>query len=382
MKKVNNILLISPEYPAETGIGGIGTYVNYMARQLRECDPKIKVTVLSISYDQYKDYEEDGIRVIRLKVNRRNIFDRFWKCTSWLIKNYSKYDVIEDEIFGGWGFFARLILGKKYKYIAHIHGTTYEVAVLERLTGFLRKLKCVVVGFMERYLAKNAKMVVFDSSLIEVYVSFLWKLDFGETYIFPNPFICDDTRSLVVPEKFKKLNYFLFFGRVQKKKGSDILRELVPRLLKKFPEASFVFVGTDVVNMKRDFEGNKRVIFIDFVSDKSELFGIIKNSKVVVLPSLFESFLYTAVESIIMGVPTVLNSNCGVSQFLKQYDGYNNVVSRFNDTDMYINTIENIMKNYNSSLKYAKLQAESLKKDLSSASVAIKYLELIEKYYE
>lgn len=379
---INNILMLTPEYPKETGGGGIGTYVNYMARQFIEYNPKIKVTVLSISYEKYQDYIEDGIRVIRLKVYRNNIINRFWKYTVWLIKNYSNYDVIEDEIFGGWTFFARLLIGKKYKYIARLHGTSKELMVLERYKSFFKIISNKITGVFEKYLTKRAKLAIFESSMIETAVSFIWNLDLSKTQVLPCAFISAGTKKVEVPEEFNNTDYFLFFGRIQKKKGSDVLKKLVPTLLKKYPKMKFVFVGGDLVNMKGGFRGNKRVVFVDFISEPAKWRGIISKAKIVILPSLFESFLYTAVESICMGIPTIVSRSCGVSQFLNLYEEYNNIASNPSDPETYLKLVDIMLKNYDSSLKYAKLQAESLKSDLSSASVAKKYLELIGKYYE
>ena len=119
-----------------------------------------------------------------------------------------------------------------------------------------------------------------------------------------------------------------------------------------------------------------------YIGEKEKRSSIIEKAKIVILPSQFEAFLYTAVETIIQGVPTIVTRNCGVSQYLKTFLDYDNIVVDQNNVDEFRDKISSIMQNYETAKLKTADQREYLKKCVNPKIVAQQYLKLIEKKYD
>ncbi len=380
---MKNILFISPEYPPETGAGGIGTYVYEMAKAIKRHNQVMEVSVLSVSFEKSKRTREEDIEVIRVKANRHNPLGVYWAISWWLLRNYRKYDLIEDEIFGGYAVFAKMILGKKYKYIARLHGTSHEVYSLERKNSLKYLIFRTVLNLFEKFIVKRARLIIANSSLMGVYSFFLWNIDFSRMSILPLPITLEkhETKCGILPEKLVGKDYFLFYGSLQKKKGSAILKRIIERIMIGYPEALFVIVGRDCEGMSGFFEGNDRVIFLGYIGEKGRLHPIIKNAKLVILPSQFESFLYTAVESITLGTPTIITRNCGVAEYIRTFSDYDNVVTSQNDENEFMEKIDAIIENYAEAKVKTALQREYFAKCFSPELITGKYVKLINENY-
>jgi glycosyltransferase involved in cell wall biosynthesis len=381
---MKSILFISPEYPPETGGGGIGTYVREMAGAIKSFDPLISVSVLSVSFEKNKRANENGVEVIRLLVNRKNPLSIYATITLWLLRNYKKYAVIEDEVFGGYSFLAKLLLGKKFRYIARLHGTSHEVYVLEWKGGLRYWIFRPILNFFEKFITKKAQVILTSSSLMGVYSFFLWKLDFSRMNVAPLPMLVEnfEPKKDNLLKKLQDKKYFLFYGSAQRKKGSDVLRELIGKILADYPEMYFVILGPDRGGLINFFKGNERVIFLGYMGEKKQCTAVIGNAQAVILPSQFEAFLYTALEAIFLGVPTIVTRNCGMTEYLQTFSDYNNIVVNQNDVDEFREKLEMIMRYYEQAKLKTNLQREALRAIADPQKVAKQYLALIEeKYY-
>ena len=373
------MLIVSPEYPVETGVGGIGTYVYNFSKALVE--KGIKVTVLSISLKQSSTYVENGVKVIRLKTKQNPIF-RYIEITKWLVVNYKKYDLIEDEIYGGYSAFARIILGRKFSYIAKLHGSSLEVMKLEENFQILKKIKTLLTNQLEKYTAKNCIKLIVNSNLMRNFAFFTWGIDFSNQQIIPYVYensqetISEENDVIKLPEK-----YFLYFGRIQKKKGSKVLERLIPKVLKRNPGYLFLLVGRDCENLKSKLRANSKIVFIENISSKNEIRRIIRNSKVVILPSLFESFLFTAVESIFEDIPILISRNCGVTEYMIE-TRTKFVVNNFAYEKEYLDRLQEIMDDYSSAKEDIQIQHEYLRISLNKDKIIGQYLDIIDKINE
>ncbi len=124
------------------------------------------------------------------------------------------------------------------------------------------------------------------------------------------------------PKKIKlPENYILFFGRIQKYKGLDVLIDAYDRVKYELKEHHLVIAGEGRV--PEEIQGKDKVICINRYITPSELVLLIKNSKFVILPyrdATFSGVLMTAynfhkpvVSSSIGGVPEiVINGKTGL----------------------------------------------------------------------
>jgi glycosyltransferase involved in cell wall biosynthesis/GT2 family glycosyltransferase len=110
----------------------------------------------------------------------------------------------------------------------------------------------------------------------------------------------------------------LFVGRLERRKGVDVLLEAAVRLLARFPEAEFVLAGKDTPNTEtgttyraeflekygQDPAVAGRVTFAGAVSE-DQLYQLYADADVVCMPSRYESFGLVLVEAMVFGRPVV-----------------------------------------------------------------------------
>lgn len=232
----------------------------------------------------------------------------------WLIKNKNNYDVF--VLHGIWDFknlVARLFIKKKY--YVFLHGTLdpYESK------NFFKYIKKKIYWFLvEKKNLMHAKAVLFTTS--------------NEKRVNKNTFVnTDGLNKLTVDyaiflEKYKKSvntnkffktnpflinkKYYLFMGRIDPKKGCDILLRSIHLLGNKF-KSNLVFAGdynnstgSELKKLVIELDLQKKVFFLGHVTNeiKSE---VLANSKAMLLCSHDENFGISVVESLGYGKPVL-----------------------------------------------------------------------------
>lgn len=127
-----------------------------------------------------------------------------------------------------------------------------------------------------------------------------------------------DVYNSFKPKKIKLPDkYILFFGRIQKYKGLDVLIDAYDRVKYELNEHQLVIAGEGKI--PEEIQGKDKIIYINRYITPSELVQLIKNSKFVILPyrdSTFSGVLMTAynfnkpvVSSSVGGVPEIVINN-------------------------------------------------------------------------
>src|SRR3990172_439748 len=110
-----NVCLVSPEYPPETGWGGIGTYTRHLAQGLASRGHRVTVVSRSIT-DREMPLRFDGpVRVMRilprkLPLRGRRRLGRFISCLEYsaglarALSRLEGFDVIEFPNWNAEGF--------------------------------------------------------------------------------------------------------------------------------------------------------------------------------------------------------------------------------------------------------------------------------------
>ncbi len=99
----------------------------------------------------------------------------------------------------------------------------------------------------------------------------------------------------------------LFAGRLLANKNVDILIRSISSVREHLPDIRCLIVGEGpereaLVALVRDLDLESNVTFLDFVAD---LYGLMKSSKVFVLPSVREGFGLVVVEANACGLPVI-----------------------------------------------------------------------------
>jgi glycogen synthase len=144
----------------------------------------------------------------------------------------------------------------------------------------------------------------------------------GEAWIVPLGVVDRQLKQLEVHPGVR----LLFVGRLERRKGVDLLLEVVPDLLLEYPDLVVQVVGQDTPNtemgmgyreaFERRYTGSeigKRVIFSGQVTEE-ELYKAYAECDIFCAPSRFESLGLVLLEAMMMGKPVVATAVGGMTE--------------------------------------------------------------------
>lgn len=110
------------------------------------------------------------------------------------------------------------------------------------------------------------------------------------------------------PIELKGKPYIVYAGRIEEHKGCKDLFDYFHRYKKQYGgNLHLALIGKATIEIPKEDD----VIYLGFVSDEVK-FSVIRNSKVLVLFSKFESLSMVVLESMTMGRPVLVNGQCEV----------------------------------------------------------------------
>ena len=145
--------------------------------------------------------------------------------------------------------------------------------------------------------------------------------------VIPNGIDLDLVQDLITPEPHWPRHlvpflqrFVLYLGRLDKKKGLDILIEAFARIASANDEAALIVAGPDPdrlwpTHLRRISELNLagRVTYAGFV-DEPLKFQLLKRAELLVLPSKSEGMSMTILEALACGTPVVISPGCNLPQ--------------------------------------------------------------------
>jgi glycogen synthase len=201
-------------------------------------------------------------------------------------------------------------------------------AVLDvRLRDGRLSLRAKLADRLDRISADRAHMLVAPSPLlVDVLRRFDW-IRGRDPAIIPYPF--DPRNFLEVGEPDPKSDIVLVVGRIEHRKGQDVLLDAVANLRAAGLDARVVLAGASAGPM----DGLSARAAIETRATRlgvpCELAGhvaypalpdLYERARVVAVPSRFESFSLTALEAIAAGRPVVISATTGVAPFVTRWE--------------------------------------------------------------
>lgn len=143
--------------------------------------------------------------------------------------------------------------------------------------------------------------------------------------------------------------YFLFYGAIGFLKGGEILAQVLPVILKMFPEMHFVFAGSvhegpaglDMMDYIWQKAGNfrERIHYLGILRHP-QLYPVIEHSHAVVLPSLIDNFPNTMLESMAMGKVVIGTRGTSFEELIE--DGVTGILVEPNNPDALLQAMEKV----------------------------------------
>jgi glycosyltransferase involved in cell wall biosynthesis len=351
------IAFISYEYPPDTAFGGIGTYIYNISRILAARGHD--VVVITGSHEREGVTEENGVKVHRAIEKKRNDFAILAAHIFRQLHKTKPFDVVEGPEFCA---DARRITEEyaDVPYVLSMHTPSKLSARLNQYTGFFNELRKATqdvwrlinyffgriksISSLESYWgntylymqeriemaeAKKADLITVPSRSLGEYIETKWGIEYGKIQHVPNAFIPEESFTAIPIGLNGHDNGEVvlgFIGRLQYRKGVNFLVKALKIVLQNHPEIRFKWIGSiqNEPKSKRPYdewiqkelkEYNQQIEIKGRVPFKN-IAGELEQIDVIVLPSVWENFPYTCLESMSAGRAIIASKEGGMSEML------------------------------------------------------------------
>lgn len=217
---------------------------------------------------------------------------------------------------------------KKYgvPYVLQAHGSL--VKEIQRRRS--RKVFDLFFGY--RILKDASKVIASTKTEAEQYKKM--GVDEGKIEIVPNGIDLSEYGNLPEKGKFRRKysigddeKMILYLGRIHKIKGIDLLVEAFSGLIKELDDVRLVIVGPDdgfLSTLKKQIEDLKigdKILLTGLIPEKDKS-GAYVDADVYVLPSVYETFPITVLETCACGTPVIVTDRCGIANIVNNNVGY------------------------------------------------------------
>ena len=354
MKK--KILFVVQRYGLEVN-GGAELHCRQLAERLKDDYDVSVLTTCAIDYVTWKnEYKEgiehiNGVKVIRKKVDFERNQKKFNKISAKLNNEKDNINLgIEWQEAQG-PHSAELI-----KYLED-HKDDYDVIIfltyLYYTTYFGLKVapeKSILIPtahdeppiyysiFNETF--NLPKAILYSTTTERDFVNKRFKNDYIESDIVGlGVDINENAQDIDLEKTFDiKDDYVVYIGRIDESKGCKEMFEYFLEYKKIYnSNLKLVLAGKSAM----EIPGNKDIVTLGFVSEDEKV-NLIRKSKLLILPSKFESLSLSTLEAMYLKVPVLLNGKCEV---LKQHAILSNGGLYYENKWEFIETLDYLIRN-------------------------------------
>ncbi len=195
-----------------------------------------------------------------------------------------------------------------------------------------QRLRSTFTSRMERTQTRRSRRVISPTRTLAKEVARSWRIDLESISVVPTGIDPPQLSSAPIPPFLVEAPYILYFGRLERRKGVDTLIDALPAVLGAHRDAHCVFIGEDLTLKgvpfaqyahERDPEHWGRIHFLPRMGH-GELFNIVANAALVVIPSRWENLANTCLESMVLGRAIIATSGSGFNEVLT--DGVNGLL--------------------------------------------------------
>jgi glycosyltransferase involved in cell wall biosynthesis len=189
---------------------------------------------------------------------------------------------------------------------------------------FSEKLTYLTVPFLGL-----AETVYFSKERYYITVSRWMKEQIIKQYPKINPSLISIIHNSVETELFSpgkgaiftQRNIVLFTGRLIAAKGIGYLVEAIPKVLREYPDALFIFIGAGNSSpyrrrLKEMGTSERNFVFLGYLKEASDLVKYYRGSSVYVAPTLYENLPIRVLEAMACGVPVVASNVCAIPEVI------------------------------------------------------------------
>lgn len=306
-------------------IGGPPSVIFNLSNSFKNLvESDIASTIVS-THSLYSTYPGQRVFGFKKSILSKIIPDFSFDLFFWFLKNQHRYDFVVVHGLWNFGSVVALFLNNTTKLILTIHGFL-DPYVLKRS----RCKKSLFWFIFQNYCFKKATSIHAISSDEEVLLNNLFPQFKNKIKFIPNGINRPlDAKSIIGPSKnFKQVidsflansDYtFLYLGRINKKKGINLIFESFFNLVNKsnLKKIKLIIAGpidqynTEFEELKNRFSHSNILILPSIISE--EKVYLFSNVNSFLLPSYSEGFSIAALEAISYGKACIFSKNIGFS---------------------------------------------------------------------
>ena len=317
--------MVSPGPPPAGG--GIGAYTEKTSRTLAALGHEVHVLIPGTS--QLTSEIVDGVRIHRVPTGslRPHAVARSLAVNR-ALRSLGRLDIVQACEWEGEAWWYSLHPGASL--VTRLATPHFVVEEHERLPGMQRR-RTFVRRWLERSQTRRSARVICPSRTLADEVARRWRIPPGSITIVPTGIRALRADSGGLPDELRDLEYVLYFGRLERRKGVDTWIEALPEVLAGRPSLHAVFVGEDTGMQGRLFVDLARercrayLPRLHFLAEmpQAQLFPIIAAARMVVMPSRSESLANACLEAMALGLPVVATTGTGLAELITDsVDGF------------------------------------------------------------
>jgi glycosyltransferase involved in cell wall biosynthesis len=334
------ILHVAYIYPPELKVAdGITNVVFNVTKELARRGHQVSV----YTSDMLDLHGNNSLRANHLVINGVDVYysRSVWRSKTFIVtpsmisllsKNIGNFDIIhihDARSFQGIStyLFAK---AKNVPYVFQPHGSYLSSMPISDLPT-KRIAKIVLDKFVSGKIVQNAsKIIALSQAETREYVDV--GISQEKIAIIPNGTDLSEYADLPSKGVFRKKfgiddeKLVLYLGRIHRIKGVDILVRAFANIVEKLDDAKLVVAGPDdgylgeLKALIRALKIENKVLISGPLYGKDKLEAYI-DADVYVLPSRYETFPMSVLESMACGTPIILTENCGIAEYFRDKTG-------------------------------------------------------------
>lgn len=356
------ILYISSEYPIPAPSGGIASVLQDLAREWVRQGHDIKIICADNQYAQRSRVHiinDCGVEIHYISLAYNKLVSALCSSPklryslSWLLPDLSPLiiptatylywrhlkktwipDVIQAHDWQACGLFFP-IFERKIPFIMRGDGHCKAIVTANghKWTPFNEAQHRI-----ERLCAKYATLIMPCSQFLADDQIMDFQVSPEKVIVIHNCVTVDNMDDVIktVPKEEPNETKVLFVGRLEHRKGIDLLLEAASRLHSKHPDIKLILIGSDRMNIRKYLEKCKfplsfmKKVVIKGQIPRSDVKNWMKRCDFAVLPSRYEPFGLVFLEAMSCGIPVVVSDAGGWRETVE--DGLTGFIVKSNDT--------------------------------------------------
>jgi glycosyltransferase involved in cell wall biosynthesis len=375
------IALINSEYPTPSGSdhGGISTYTNTLANLLAQRGHTIHVLTRS------GDHASESIPSVRFHqfgfMKSRNYLSRFisrfsnnplvWEMghargvTRLLteIAHKDGLDIVEFPEYGGLACCYRL--GKKIPSVLTFH-TPSEL--VDTINGIQPSKQTRLHYLLESRAIERATAFKSPSNALKKWVCEHYGLSDSQITTLRNPFDAGPLQKIKWAAGNSKKFEILFSGRLERRKGAELLLHCIKDILSISPAITITIAGeTEIGNAQNYRHAIERIlspaervrVWFPGPLTYTQLLPLYYNSSLFLFPSLFENSPYALLEALAAGLPVVATACSGIVEIITH--GENGLLFSPDNRTELVSRISDLFNNHDLALSLGRNAVATIK---------------------